>query len=289
MGTLQVVGEWNFFKDRTNPAILYDDHFVLNDEWRDGRMYLQIPRHDLTAHNVMAKDYEKGLLEDWVEGALNFDGKTQYCNIDDASTKADYTWKVNERTSGSYPGEKRLTLDVRNESFLIEIVFKTKGNQTGGTLVSKGSNQHGYHLVIDENGKAQLQLNFDNKQYVATTLDTVNDNKWHHLVTEVDRKNKKVNIYIDGKSCKIEEQGVLPKSTSLSNKADFTVGRLSTEEVGFFYGSIDFLRLSQGSLIDSETTIEELYKWELDGPSVRDFFGKKHKGKKRDIGAIEHE
>ena len=286
-GLYKVVGEWNFFKDKTNPGILYDDHFVLNDEWRDGRMYLQIPRHDLTAHNVMAKDYEKGLLEDWVEGALNFDGKTQYCNINDASTKADYTWKINERTSGTYPGEKRLTLDVRNESFLIEIVFKTKRNQTGGTLVSKGSNQHGYHLVIDENGKAQLQLSFDKKQYVATTLDTVNDNKWHHLVAEVDRKNKKVNIYLDGKSCKIEEQGVLPKSTSLSNKADFTVGRLSTEEAGFFHGSIDFLRLSQGSLTDSETTIDELYKWEFDGPSVRDFFGKKPKGKKRDIGAIE--
>lgn len=286
-GLYKVVGEWHFYKDRSNPSVIMDEHLYLNDEWRYPPIYSQIPRHDLTAHQVFSGDYQLGMLEDWVEGSLSFNGKDQYCDIDDASTKADYSWKMGNGQSGTYPGEKRVSLDAGNQNFLIEVVFKTSENHTGGTLVSKGTDQHGYHLAIDENGKIQLRLGFGEGQYVATGLKAVNDDKWHHLVAEVDRKNGNVSIYVDGKLSEINKQGVLPKFASLRNQGDFTVGRLSMEETNYFHGSIDFLRLSQGSLEDAETTIEELYEWEFDGPFLKDFYGNKPTGKSRDIGALE--
>jgi hypothetical protein len=51
-------------------------------------------------------------------------------------------------------------------------------------------------------------------------------------------------------------------------------------------GALDFLRIAQGTLADAETTIEELYAWEFDGPHLRDFTGRKASGP-RDAGAID--
>ena len=48
-----------------------------------------------------------------------------------------------------------------------------------------------------------------------------------------------------------------------------------------------FLRMAQGTLADAETTIEELYAWEFDGPHLRDFTGRKPSGARRDAGAIQ--
>ncbi len=45
--------------------------------------------------------------------------------------------------------------------------------------------------------------------------------------------------------------------------------------------------LSKGTLEDAETTIEELYEWQFDGPFLRDFFGNKPADVRRDVGAIE--
>jgi hypothetical protein len=70
----------------------------------------------------------------------------------------------------------------------------------------------------------------------------------------------------------------MPASASLSNSADFEVGR-------GIIGDIDFLRVCQGTLADAKTTIEELYltdRW----PITRDFTGQPPVGR-RDIGAIE--
>jgi len=50
---------------------------------------------------------------------------------------------------------------------------------------------------------------------------------------------------------------------------------------------LDFLRIAHGTLADADTTIEELYAWEFDGPFLRDFTGRKLAGARRDAGAIE--
>ena len=46
--------------------------------------------------------------------------------------------------------------------------------------------------------------------------------------------------------------------------------------------------ISRGTLEDAETTIEELHKWEFDGPFLRDFYGRPPKGVSRDAGALEY-
>ena len=52
-------------------------------------------------------------------------------------------------------------------------------------------------------------------------------------------------------------------------------------------GTLDFLRIAHGTLGDADTTIDELYAWEFDGPFLRDFTGRQPTGRRRDAGAIE--
>jgi hypothetical protein len=49
---------------------------------------------------------------------------------------------------------------------------------------------------------------------------------------------------------------------------------------------VDFLRIARGTLADAQTSIEELYEWELNGPFLKDFTGKAPADGKRDAGAI---
>jgi hypothetical protein len=46
------------------------------------------------------------------------------------------------------------------------------------------------------------------------------------------------------------------------------------------------MRIALGILKDAKTDIKELYAWQFDGPFLRDFTGRKPKGK-RDAGALE--
>jgi hypothetical protein len=48
---------------------------------------------------------------------------------------------------------------------------------------------------------------------------------------------------------------------------------------------MDFLRIAQATLSDADTTIEELYAREFDGPQIRDETGRKPTGG-RTAGAI---
>ena len=72
---------------------------------------------------------------------------------------------------------------------------------------------------------------------------------------------------------------------SLNNSGQFTVGKNGST---YLPCQVDFLRFSLGTLKDAETDIEALYKWEFDGPFLKDFFGRTAVGKCRDIGAVEY-
>ena len=74
-------------------------------------------------------------------------------------------------------------------------------------------------------------------------------------------------------------------SVSLANDGDVNVG--GTPEGRFLDGTLEFLRIAHGTLLDADTTIEELYAWEFDGPFLRDFTGRKPGGGRRNAGAIE--
>jgi hypothetical protein len=51
-------------------------------------------------------------------------------------------------------------------------------------------------------------------------------------------------------------------------------------------GALEFLRIAQATLADDETTFEELFAWESDGPQMRDSTGYKPTGA-CNVGAIE--
>jgi hypothetical protein len=130
-----------------------------------------------------------------------------------------------------------------------------------------------------------MALKWDNEKYLnAQCASIVSDSKWHHLLIELDRKNEKgITVYIDGKKLDCEFSGKM-QALALENKAEFTVGKRNDR---YLKCDLDFLRVARGNLKDAETNINELYKWQFDGPFLKDFFGNKPSGKARDVGAVE--
>jgi hypothetical protein len=168
-------------------------------------------------------------------------------------------------------------------NFLIEAVIKTSSD---GPLVSKiDESGKGYELSILPGGVISMALKWDNEKYLnAQCASIVSDGKWHHLLIELDRKNEKgITIYIDGKKLDCEFSGKM-QALALENKAEFTVGKRNDR---YLKCDLDFLRVARGNLKDAETNINELYKWQFDGPFLKDFFGNKPSGKARDVGAVE--
>lgn len=269
----RTVGEWNFYKNAASPQIVLGEGFYMTDEYVGRDMYYYIPRNDLTVSACTAQDYVPGQLEDWIEGALAFDGKRVA-----SLSHADLTKSMNYPKSGAYDGSKRETLDMGTNNFLIEIVFKTDAGHVNGVLAEK-SGQNGYALAVGGDGKALLALHSGDATAKVTSTLGINDGAWHHLLAEVDRGAGIAVIYLDGKPAGEGKLEVLAKDASLTNTGDFAVGK-------GLAGSIDFLRVCRSTLAESKTCIGELYAWEFNGPALRDFCGNPSNGK-RDAGALE--
>jgi len=177
--------------------------------------------------------------------------------------------------------QEKKTVDIGEGGFLIEAYFTTQAGHKGGALVSKMAGR-GYELALDSEGRLTFTVRGDATASVATR-ERVNGGKWHHVVAECDRRTKALRIYLDGKTA-----AELPDARvegSLANSPDFLVGKSAKGEM--LAGAIGFLRVCRGTLADAQTTIEELYTWEFDGPQYRDFCGQRPAGKGRDAGALE--
>jgi Concanavalin A-like lectin/glucanases superfamily len=141
---------------------------------------------------------------------------------------------------------------------------------------------NGYSLTVGAAGKLSFNVRGTGASATAESKVKVNDGQWHHAIVEADRSAKTLAVYLDGK--KVTTAKGLDASVSLANEGDVYVG--GTPEGKYFDGALDFLRIAQGTLSDADTTIEELYAWEFDGPQMRDFTGRKPTGA-RNAGAIE--
>jgi len=293
-----VVGEWPFFKHEADPALILGENINWNDEWYYREMYQYIPRNNLVGHGIDASNFKFGVLENWIQGALELNGKDEYCALPDSELRKSYEWSVPRlpwwlkgKTRGTYDGRKRVTVDMSTNNFLIEVVLKTKPGLTRGGIVCKCARK-GYVLEIAEDGNAKMSLYFGRRSCSRTSAVPINDGRWHHLIAEVDRKRPKgIRIYVDGKPTNGRWLGRMDSTTSLSNGADFVVGKTQVGAAGrterYFAGMFDFLRVSRGTLRDAETTIDELYNWEFDGPFLKDFYGRPPTGRGRDAGAVE--
>jgi len=288
-----VVGEWGFYKRRADPTRILGENINMNDEWVSRSMFHDIPRNDLTGHGIDASNFRMGALENWVAGALALNGVDEYCDIADAELKRSYAWRnPRDRKKGTYPGNRRVTVDMGKNSFLIEVVLKTKPGLTRGGIVCKCA-QKGYALEVAENGGVKMSLHFGGRSCSRTSSAAINDGNWHHIIAEVERRQPQgISIYVDGRLSNGEWSGTMDHTGALSNTSNFVVGKTTLGAAGstasYFAGQLDFLRVSRGTLGDAETTMEELYRWEFDGPFLKDFYGKRVSGKCRDAGAIEH-
>ena len=139
----------------------------------------------------------------------------------------------------------------------------------------------GYGLAIDGSGRLLFTVRASGASSELTSRRKINDGEWHHVITEADRSAKELTMYIDGNR---DSSGPGIGNASISNDGDLFV--CGTPNGGYFKGTVEFIRISLGTLGDAKTDIGELYAWQFHGPFLRDFAGRKPKGK-RDAGALE--
>ncbi len=265
----KVVGEWNFYKHPADLSIIMADNLYLTEDFDNRDIYQDIPKNHLNAHNVTDGNFIIGDLEDWTEGALEFDGSSVYCSLNHDDVKNVMSNNV----------------DMTTNDFIIEAYLKTSTDHTNGVIVSKYNGSAGYVLDIDESGMPQMTLYESGSAAVSNTASVaINDGSWHHVLVEVNRYSI-INIYVDGDLANGSITGSMPNAnTSLSNTADFLVGKDMNDN--YFSGTLDFLRVSKANLYEAKTTVDELYTWQTEGPFLYDMTGKEPMGK-RDAGALE--
>src|SRR6185295_10657717 len=277
-----VVGEWNFYPVGSDPALIPDEHWYMTDYHVTRDTYHERPMYPLKGVNVGAGDYVPGPLEDWIAGALNFSpAKKQYAAIANAEMMAPFSF--NDLKKSRHEGGKAEPCKIEREALknpqittsnlLLEIQFKTAPGHTGGVLIEKMKGS-GYSLALNSAGLLAFNVKGTGASALVESRHKVNDGRWHHAIVEADRQAKTLTVYVDGR--KDAFSGGVDATVSLANDGDLTVG--GSPEGRYLDGAIDFLRIAQGTLADAETTIEELYAWEFDGPQLRDFTGRKSTG-----------
>ncbi|MFO7901379.1 MAG: LamG domain-containing protein, partial [Pirellulaceae bacterium] len=279
-----------------------------------------VPPLDLVFNELVLEDYVEGALEDWAKGAVTFDGR-RFAHVSDASMREDvvipvYTenkrgekvmiddwpeelWVLPEPTSGSlekpdkatfaddavirYPGDSRHTLCFSDENVLLEAIFTTEAGLTNAGLMGKFDGTSGYRLHINGRGQAEFQLASGGRVASVASTVAVNDGALYHVIAEADRDQGSMRVYVNGVEAGSATGAPSPEH-SIDTQADFLVG--TTHDNRFFKGTIDSMRVAQGTLVQSRTSIDELYTWFIDGPWRRDMLGNKPRGR-RDAGAIE--
>ncbi|HLN73636.1 MAG TPA: LamG-like jellyroll fold domain-containing protein [Prolixibacteraceae bacterium] len=266
-----VVGEWHFYKHSADSSLIKGENFYFTSEFTNRETYNNFPKNHMKAYGLKAESFAKGNLEDFDNGALVFDGASTYCSINHSVTAKTICNNV----------------DMTTNNFILETYFKTAQGHNGGVLISKaGASGYGYQMEVLPAGDIQFSiLNNGNKVFSQQASMAGNEGKWVHVLAEVNRTAALVNIYINGVLVNGSSTGTMPEgAVSFTNTADLLVGKSASGN--YFEGTMDFMRISKGTLADAKTTIEELYKWEFDGPFLYDFAGNSPVGK-RDAGALE--
>jgi len=281
----RVVGEWHFLGRNSRQNIINGENIFMNEEWVDRDMFHLIPRNDLECNNTDKSDFEDGILENWTPGSLRFDGVTRYCTLVNHKLASTPLHGVKDHVGNSPPGvRKYIPTDIGKDNFILELVVNTEIDTGTSGLVEKRDGR-GYSLEINPEGYIMLTLDYGEMVSRRASSVQIADDQWHHVLIEVDRARPYgISIFVDGQSANGGWFGVPMRTDPLSNDAEFTVGQSTA---GKFKGRLDFLRMSMGTLTEAETTIEELYEWEFNGPFLRDANGRMSIGP-RDVGALEY-
>ena len=280
-----VVGEWNFYPVGNDPTRIIDEHWYMTPYYYTRDNYYKEPMFPLTGVNITRESYVAGPLEDWTKGACTFNGENQYAVCPNSTLNQTLTIPIRFRWDRSGQKEDREVTgkdfkspQVWDSNFCIEAYFKTESKDC--VLVQKMA-ESGYALTIDASGKLLFAVRASGASSELSSKTRVNDGKWHHVIAEADRTAKELAIYVDGQR---DSSGPGIGNASLCNDSDLFV--CGTPSGKCFKGTVEFLRISLGTLQDAKTDITELYAWQFDGPFLRDFAGRRPKGK-RDAGALE--
>jgi hypothetical protein len=276
----ETVGEWNFYPIQGDPTRILDEHWCMSPYYTVRDDYYRFPTYPLRGVNITLKDYQNGPLENWIPGALRFNGRDQYAVL----KNEDINRTVNARVVDhrTFRGADLRNPEIYTSNFLIEAYFKTAPGQKEATLIQKSDNA-GYALSVNESGGVTLAAQGPGAHASLASHGSVNDGQWHHVIAEADRKAGTFTIYINGKQ---DASGPgLGARASLANDADLYVG--GTPQGRHLDGVIDFLRIARGTLADAKTTIDELYAWEFDGPFLHDFTSRKRPPDGGAAGAID--
>ncbi len=279
------VGEWHFYPAGNDPARIIDEHWYLTPYYYVRDSYHKQPMFPLTGINITRDDYVAGPLEDWTRGACRFNGIDQYGVIANASLNHSlvipirYRWDKNGQKEDRIVGGKDFkSPQVWDSNFSIEAYFMTEA--CDGILVQKTADS-GYGLTVNRSGGLEFGVKAGGRLFRVKSGCAVSDGKWHHVLAEADRSARMLTLYIDGRK---NAADVGPGAVSIDNDGDFYV--CGSPRGGCLKATLDFLRISHGTLKDAKTNIEELYAWQFNGPFLRDFAGRKPSGK-RDAGALE--
>ncbi|MFW6217554.1 MAG: LamG-like jellyroll fold domain-containing protein, partial [Verrucomicrobiota bacterium] len=282
------VGEWNFTENHADPTVVTDYALYMGEAYYDRFMYPLLPVLSLKANEATLESYVSAPSEDWVNGAMHFDGK-RFCSVLDEDMRADAEvvitqfitgrgqqtmqkyerwpkehWTFPEPEGGvdnkgnpkfgptqvaKFAGERRNTLISTTRNLLIEAMVKVEANRTDGYLANKQDGKGGYALMVNDHGKAQFSIGAEGKFSHVASDPSINDGDWHHVLAEVDRQSGRMTIYIDGEKAG-EAKADLAAETSIDNQADFTVGKSSAGDEGHLVGDLDFLRVCHATLED---------------------------------------
>ena len=303
------VGEWHFNENRRDPETVLDFHYYPTEAYFNRSMYYRVPVYELVVNDAAVEDYVSSPSEDWCAGALRFDGRRS-ARVEHDRMTADVRinarqWKGEKNSPQPpspwivpdeqqiesdpdaamvYPGSLRRSPHITTSDLLIEAHLKVEESSGEAVIAGKHDGQTGYQLRLDPDGRVAFKVAADEDGFEVVSPDAIDDGRWHHVLAELDRSTGRTSLYVDGKNVR-DREAEFGEDVSLGNQADFVVG---TDANGTrqFRGAIDFLRVCQSTLDASETSIEELTRWQNDGPHTRDFSGRTPHGR-RDAGAIE--
>ena len=282
------VAEWHFYPSAKDARII-DEHWNMPPYYHERKYYHNRPRFPLQPQGGLSHTQAiAGPLEDWCKGAVSLDGKQHYyvCSHDEMMKPISYSFKV-MKTDHPQRG-KTITRDVSGQAiknpqvydsnFLIEVYARLGAD---GIILEKMDQNNGYALAMQA-GNLVFSVKHNGQTQRLLSKQTLNDGDWHHIIVEADREQKTLHYYLDGA---LQQTASGIGAESLANNSDLYVG--GSPQGNYLNGTLDFMRICHGTLADAETSIEELYAWQFNGPQQKDFSGQAPRGAGRDAGAIE--
>jgi len=128
-GLARVVGEWHFYRNPADPAVVRDEHWYMSPRLVDRNRYRLFPRYDLQGIGIGLEDYVVGPLEDWTAGALRLNGTHQYLVLPHPRSAPDNAARITDRAADWVEVERPAAVAPR-ETFEIQVRLPARPRDT---------------------------------------------------------------------------------------------------------------------------------------------------------------